>query len=125
GAVAGDDANSTFSSYGPTIDGRIKPDVTGVGVDVYSTFPDDNYQGGYNGTSMSCPGVSGTSALLYEHFRNLNSGQNPFFHTLKAALCNTARDLGNKGPDFSYGYGRIDGDKAAEVLENNLYLVDS
>ena len=125
GAVTGEDVNSTFSSYGPTIDGRIKPDVTAVGVDVYSTFPNDNYQGGYNGTSMACPGVSGTSALLYEHFRNLNSGQNPFFHTLKAALCNTARDLGNKGPDFSYGYGRIDGDKAAEVLENNLYLVDS
>jgi gliding motility-associated-like protein len=124
GAVDGLDVNSTFSSYGPALDGRIKPDVTAVGVNVFSCNSNNNY-GNSSGTSMACPGTSGTAALLYEHYRNLNSGSNPHFHTLKAALCNTARDLGRKGPDFMYGYGRIDGDKAANVLENNLYLVDS
>lgn len=125
GAVTGADQNSTFHSYGPTLDGRIKPDVCGVGVSVFSTFPNNTYQGGWNGTSMACPGVSGTAALLYELYRDSNANVNPYFHTLKAALCNTARDLGRKGPDFIYGYGAIDGDKAAQVLEKKLYLVDS
>jgi gliding motility-associated-like protein len=124
GAVTGNDLNSTFHSYGPALDGRIKPDVCGVGVDVISTMPNHQYST-MSGTSMACPGVSGTAAQLYEFYRQKNSGLNPPFHTIKAALCNTARDLGNKGPDFRFGYGRIDGDKAAQVLENQHYLIDS
>ncbi len=124
GAVTDADGNSTFHSYGPALDGRLKPDVCGMGVNVVSTMPGNGYSS-MNGTSMACPGVSGTSSLLYEHYRKLNANQDPAFHTIKAALCNTAFDLGNFGPDFIYGYGRVDGDKAARVLENNWYVLDS
>lgn len=124
GAVTDGDANSTFHSYGPALDGRIKPDVSAMGVAVFSTMPNNGYSS-MNGTSMACPGTSGTAALLYEYYRKLNNNQNPYFHTLKAAICNTAMDLGRPGPDFMYGYGRIDGDKAAQVLENNWYEIDS
>ena len=124
GATTHTDGNSNFHSYGPALDGRLKPDVSGVGVNVFSTYPNNTFNTS-SGTSMACPGVSGTAALLYEHYRNLNSGLDPLFHTIKATLCNTARDLGRKGPDFMYGYGRIDGDKSASVLERNWYRVDS
>jgi gliding motility-associated-like protein len=124
GAIAYNNANSTFHSYGPALDGRLKPDICAVGVNVTSTFPNNNYQGGYNGTSMACPGVSGTSALLYELYRRLNNSD-PHFHTLKAVMCNTATDLGRPGPDFIYGYGGINAWRAAEILENDQYLVDS
>lgn len=125
GAIAYNNANSTFHSYGPALDGRIKPDICAVGVNVTSTFPNNNYQGGYNGTSMACPGVSGTAALLYELYRGLNNNADPHFHTLKAVMCNTATDLGRPGPDFIYGYGGINAWRAAEILENEFYLVDS
>jgi gliding motility-associated-like protein len=125
GAIAYNNANSTFHSYGPALDGRIKPDICAVGVNVTSTFPNNNYQGGYNGTSMACPGISGTASLLYELYRRLNNNQDPHFHTLKAVMCNTATDLGRPGPDFIYGYGGVNAWRAAEILENEFYLVDS
>ncbi|MCO6494904.1 MAG: S8 family serine peptidase [Bacteroidetes bacterium] len=124
GSVNATDGNSTDHSYGPTLDGRTKPDIVGRGVGIYSAATNNNYATA-SGTSFSTPNVAGTAALLYEHYRNLNSGTDPKSHTIKAILLNTATDLGNLGPDFIYGYGRIDGYKAAKVLESNLFLTDS
>lgn len=124
GSVTAIDGNSSDHSYGPTLDGRIKPDVVARGVSVYSSITGQNYTT-VSGTSFSTPNTGGTATLLYEHYRALNSGKDPATHTIKAILMNTATDLGNAGPDFIYGYGRIDGYKAAKVLENKYYLVDS
>ncbi|MFN5219194.1 MAG: S8 family serine peptidase, partial [Sphingomonadales bacterium] len=107
GALQFNDGNSTFHSYGPMRDGRMKPEICAMGVNVYSTMPGNSYQGGWNGTSMSCPGATGTMALLYERFKQLNSNKKPLNHTLKAIVCNTADDLGNTGPDYAFGFGRI------------------
>jgi gliding motility-associated-like protein len=124
GALQWNDGNSTFHSYGPMRDGRMKPEVCGVGVNVYSTLPNNTYAGGWNGTSMSCPGVTGTMALLYERFQQLN-GRRPLNHTLKAIVCNTSDDLGTTGPDYAYGFGRINAISALESLEKVKYKVDS
>jgi len=123
GALYTTDQMSGFSSWGPIRDGRIKPEVCGVGVSVYSTTVNNTY-GYYSGTSMACPGVAGTIALLYEDFRKIHK-KDPDASTLKAIVCNTADDLGNAGPDYKFGFGRINALRAAEVIENSQFYFDS
>lgn len=111
---------SGSSSRGPAHDGRIKPDVAAKGSDVYSTLPDNTY--GYkSGTSMSCPGVAGVMAQLFHAYREMNDGMDPKGGLLKAIVLNTAEDLGNHGPDFRFGWGRVDALRAVEVLEDGRY----
>lgn len=122
GNLTSTDGNSTDHSYGPTLDGRLKPDLCAMGVSIF-TPGHSNIYNTVGATSFSAPGVSGTAALLYEHYRNLNAGADPASHTIKAILMNTARDLGRPGPDYQFGFGRIDAEKSAIVMENNQYVV--
>ena len=108
------------SSKGPVADGRLKPEIIGIGSDVTSTDRDYGYYSG-SGTSMASPSVTATLALLNERFKQLNFGQKPEGALLKAVACNTATDEGNKGPDFAYGFGIINGKRAVEAIENNQY----
>ena len=124
GAVSETDALAGFSSRGPTADGRVKPEICGVGSSVLSTIPNNTY-GTKSGTSMATPGVVGTMALLVQRFRQLNGGQNPDAALLKAVVCNTADDLGNANVDFRHGYGRINALRAVQTLENNRYYSNS
>lgn len=115
---------SSSSSRGPAEDGRIKPDICAVGSSVTSTGPDNIYFT-ISGTSMSCPGVSGTIAQLYHAYRDLNGGNDPDAALIKGAVLNTGEDLGNTGPDFRYGWGRINAREAFEVIQNNQYINDN
>ncbi|MEO6166663.1 MAG: S8 family serine peptidase, partial [Chitinophagales bacterium] len=123
GNVDKEDLLATSSSRGPTKDGRMKPEVCAVGTDVNSTQPNNNY-GLLSGTSMSCPGVAGTFAILIDAYKDLNGGAYPPSSLLKAALMNTADDLGNAGPDYKYGYGRINARRAYLTLRDKRYLED-
>ena len=114
---------ASFSSFGPMYDGRIAPTISGVGSNVYSTEWDNEY-GNKSGTSMSCPGVSGTIAQLYERYKQLHTF-NPRADLIKALVCNTAQDAGNIGPDYTYGFGQISALKAVEAMENGSWLLDS
>lgn len=109
------------SSKGPAADGRIKPEVSAKGTDVTSPV-DENQYATFTGTSMACPGVSGTSAQLYQAYRDLNSGNDPDAALIKGLLMNCATDAGNPGPDFKYGYGIINALSAVKTLEDNRYL---
>jgi len=111
---------SSSSSRGPAHDGRIKPDISAKGSSVYSTTNPNDYTL-KSGTSMSCPGVSGTLGQLYHAYRDLNEGSDPTGGLMKAILLNTADDLGNEGPDFKYGYGRMNARRAVNCLENYSY----
>ncbi|MEM9821876.1 MAG: S8 family serine peptidase, partial [Bacteroidota bacterium] len=111
------------SSRGPVKDGRIKPEICGVGAKVISTGREYNYKT-KSGTSMSSPAVVGSLALMYEHYRNLNGDLNPEGALMKAIACNTAEDLGNPGPDFIYGFGLMNAKRAVEVIENNQFQSD-
>ena len=71
---------------------------------------------------MACPGVAGVFTQLYHAYKTLNSGNNPDNALMKAAVLNTADDLGNVGPDFKHGWGRINARRAYELLSNNNYL---
>jgi hypothetical protein len=109
--------NSSFSSYGPTDDGRIKPDVMANGEGLTSsTSGSNNAYGVSSGTSMASPNAAGTAALLLEHYRNLNGGATPNAATQKGLLIHTAFDAGNTGPDYSTGWGVVDGAKAANFI---------
>lgn len=118
------DTIASFSGRGPTYDGRLKPDVCGSGEDVYSTY-DGNIYEYLSGTSMSTPGTTGTLALLDERYKQLHSNKEPTAALMKAILCNTAFDMGKAGPDFIYGYGRIDGKNALRSIESQTYYEDS
>src|SRR5699024_10152460 len=64
GATDIDDMIAEFSLRGPSPYDEIKPDISAPGVNIRSTVPGSGYEGGWNGTSMSGPAVSGVAALL-------------------------------------------------------------
>jgi hypothetical protein len=103
GAVDQNESINIFSSKGPAYDGRIKPELV-----AYSE----------TGTSNATAIVSGISSLLQEYYKTKNN-QLLKNTTLKAILINSAKDLGNKGPDYTYGYGNVDAYKSLETIENN------
>lgn len=119
GAVDRGNAISEFSSFGPTRDGRVKPDIVALGVEVLSTSV-RNGTATLSGTSMSAPAISGLSALLIDRFRS-RSGAAPAPELLRALLLNTANDLGNPGPDYSYGYGIAQGVKALRSIDDSQW----
>lgn len=121
-------AMSSFSSYGPTNDRRIKPDIATKGVNVFSTsvrttgnLNATNYYEALQGTSMAAPGISGALILLQQHYKNLNNGAFMRSATLRALVINTADDIVTPGgtvpgPDFRSGWGVINATKAAQVI---------
>ncbi|GAA4349464.1 hypothetical protein GCM10023185_06240 [Hymenobacter saemangeumensis] len=118
------DVLSSSSSRGPAKDGRIKPDICATGTDVNSTGENNTYNS-KSGTSMACPAVSGVLGQLYQAYRNANAGADPNSALIKAAVLNTADDIGNPGPDFKHGYGRINALRAVELLENTRYVTNT
>lgn len=124
GSLTVDGSLSSFSSRGPATDGRIKPEVCGKGSAVYSCMDPHSYQT-TSGTSMSAPGVAGACATLYHAYKDLNGGSDPESALIKAALMNTATDLGQPGPDFRFGFGEINAFRALTTMEDGRYLSDT
>lgn len=116
---------SSSSSCGPTQDGRIKPDISAFGTSVYSTSTPLNAYATLSGTSMSTPGISGSVSLLVQRFKELNSNNLPPSSLIKNTVLNTAQDLGNPGPDYRFGYGRINALEAVKILEEGRYSVSN
>jgi hypothetical protein len=115
GAVDRNGVLASFSSRGPTHDGRVKPDVVAKGVSQFSTWPPGSYATD-QGTSMSAPVVTGIALLLTEQWRKSFAGQNPLPVTLKALLIAGADDLGLAGPDFAYGFGLANAQASADLI---------
>ena len=109
---------SSFSSWGPTDDGRIKPDISAKGVNMYSSTGATGYSN-YNGTSMSSPNAAGSAILLQQHYNNLN-GAFMRSSTLRGLVLHTADEAGTSpGPDYRFGWGLLNTESAAEVITNN------
>ena len=107
---------SSFSSWGPADDGRIKPDVSAIGVGVYSSVSGNAYDT-YDGTSMAAPNTTGAIMLLEEYYEKLHGGQKMRSSMVKALLCHTAKEAGTTlGPDYAFGWGLLDAKAAAEKI---------
>lgn len=112
--------NASFSSWGPTDDGRVKPDISGMGVNVTSSVASaNNAYGTLSGTSMATPNVSGSLYLLQEYYSQKKAGAFMRSATLKGLVCHTALDAGTAGPDYIYGWGLLDMGAAAQAITDN------
>jgi hypothetical protein len=111
-------------SRGPVKDGRIRPDVVAVGYDVYSGLRNNTY-GRANGTSMASPQVASGLAVLTQQYKRLHGGAQPRADLLKTILISACLDLGNPGPDYSYGFGMMDIGRSLQVMTNDQYFVSS
>ena len=105
----------SFSSRGPAKDGRVKPDVVARGASVLSSVPTNAY-GTSSGTSMSAPAVTGIAALLTEQWRRSFGGADPTPAQLKALLIAGADDLGNPGPDYTFGFGLVNAKASVDLI---------
>lgn len=107
---------SSFSGWGPTDDGRIKPDIVAPGVNVLSTLANGGY-GIASGTSMSAPAVTGTLALMQSLYNRFHPGQYMTSATMKAIVIHTAREAGSStGPDYQFGWGLLDAEGCAKII---------
>ncbi|HEX4955473.1 MAG TPA: S8 family serine peptidase [Thermoanaerobaculia bacterium] len=130
GALNSDGGSMTnFSSWGPCDDGRMKPVVSAPGCEtgrvtgetaIYSSLnTSDTAYGAFCGTSMATPATAGVVALFIQDWRaHTGAGANarPMPALMKAMLVHSARDLGQDGPDYIYGYGAVDAKNLIDLL---------
>ncbi len=125
---------ASFSSRGPTRDGRIKPDIVAPGSSTVSAAGDTNngntveagLTSSKSGTSMASPTITGSAALARQYFtdgfypsgiRTPEDAHQPSAQVLKAVLLNSTRaiELSGAWPNNTYGWGRL-------WLEHSLYF---
>ncbi|MBF1260411.1 MAG: S8 family serine peptidase, partial [Lachnoanaerobaculum sp.] len=87
---------SKFSSWGPTPDLRIKPEITAPGGHIYSSVEDDKYKD-MSGTSMAAPQVTGATAILKQYIKAKNIQTDNSSEFIKLLLMNTATPLKDEG----------------------------
>lgn len=117
-----DDSVTSFTSWGPSDDGRMRPDLSGPGCQSGGDngVTSCNSGTGYTtfcGTSMASPTVCGLGALLIEDFRQQFPGEPDMRgSTLKVILANTTQDIENVGPDYKTGMGSVRIQPAVDLL---------
>jgi subtilisin family serine protease len=111
GATDISDKITSFSLFGPTIDGRMKPDFSAPGGSVVSTWNTGADYQTLSGTSMATPHVAGLAALLW----SANPALIGDYDATYAILRDSAKRLGDGrcgdslvGPNNVYGHGRVD-----------------
>ena len=122
GATDKNDQIASFSSRGPTSDGRTKPDIAAPGKDIISARATgiknekaiDNYYLSMSGTSMACPMTSGTVALMLQKDPSLTPAK------AKEILTASAKRLGSGVPNNDYGFGRISVKNAIAYMDGKF-----
>jgi len=109
-----------YSSQGPTIDGRVKPDIVGhdsVSGATYGAF--SSCPSAFAGTSASSPEVAGAAALVKQAYPAFGPDQ------IKQLLMGSARDLGDPGLDSAYGAGELQLPKPPDLVAPNATALAS
>jgi len=106
GAVYSTGTIASFSSRGPTYDGRTKPEVCAMGVSTYaaSSSGDADYNGGFSGTSAACPLAAGAVCLLVQAHPTWPP------NLIRQAIMATASNA--MTPNNTYGWGIVNVDSA-------------
>ncbi len=115
GAVDRHGELASFSSRGPTADGRIKPDLVGVGDSAFFFHSNGSLRQG-NGTSFSCPLVSGLVACLLQKHPTIGAAE------LALLLRETASQ--SQAPDNNLCYGIPDAEAASEAIAQKLAILN-
>ncbi len=109
-----------MSGFGPTADGRIKPDLVVGGEAVRSaSAAGDAAYAVLTGTSSATAAAAGAVALLTELYRRVHARADPHAPELKALLVHSAYPAGGAGPDYATGYGLLDVEAAADLIAND------
>ena len=93
---------AAYSSHGPTMDGRTKPDITGIACGRTVVYPSGAVDGGqcwFPGTSQAAPHVAGLAALIRQRFPDYGPRETVSY------LQQHASDRGTAGADNTWGHG--------------------
>ncbi|QED47298.1 S8 family peptidase [Cytobacillus dafuensis] len=108
----------SFSLQGPSPYGEIKPDIAAPGVNIRSSVPGSNYEGGWNGTSMAGPHVTAVAAMLRQVDSSLTVDE------IEEILMNTATPLTNgtypESPNNGFGSGLVNAFDAVSSVISGL-----
>ncbi len=117
GAVSTSGAVGSFSSYGPSSDGQIKPSVAAVGVAAVIANTTTGQPGFGSGTSFACPNMAGLTTCLWQAFPEINN----------MGIINVMQQSATRAtnPDDRVGYGIPDMKKAFVRLIKQLYTQQS
>ncbi len=140
---------AAFSARGPTLDGRLKPEIVAPGTQIVSIrsalIGEDGlfgkYADGYvycSGTSMATPLAAGAAAVVRQHLIEERGLGQPSAALIKAVMMHTAKDLfpgqygtgqdqeiPKKRPNIEEGYGRVDVQQAVSLPSSALLLDES
>ena len=117
GAVNTSGAVGSFSSYGPSSDGQIKPSVAAVGVAAVIANPSTGQPSFGSGTSFACPNMAGLTTCLWQAFPEINN----------MGIINIMQQSATRAtnPNDRIGYGIPDMKKAFVKLIKQLYTQQS
>lgn len=137
--IRNNDFLAGYSSRGPTLDGRIKPDIVALGgfedsfLMIYSYInscrhDSNGWRADKTGTSFSAPHISGAAALIYDYLiKNINVAKNYYPLVTKALLLSTADDWSssgpaNDGPDNNTGWGYVNLANTWDLLQSGVTI---
>ena len=122
GATDSDDMIAGFSLRGPSPYDEVKPDISAPGVNIRSSVPGGDYEGGWNGTSMAGPAVSAVAALLRQV--NANITVDEMEEILMSTAIPRTDDEYPESPNNGYGSGLINAYDAVAALQDGLGTIE-
>lgn len=122
GGVNADRSMSDYSNFGPTDDGRVKPDICARGTGINSSITDSDtaYSGteDSSGTSYAAPAAAASGLLLQQYYYSLNNSYMSA-SMLKCLMLHSADDAGPVGPDLKFGWGILNIERAAQIIKDS------